>query len=101
MIEQTRLLTLHAAHALDTLGNRVARKQVKLSIVCFERGNVLCLNSRLYINGKQYILLLQLVYKRTTYLTDLYQQNMIPHFCPMSNIDLRMPLPIECNNVTV
>ena len=33
MIEQTRLLTLHAAHALDTLGNRAARKQVKLSDV--------------------------------------------------------------------
>lgn len=30
MIEQTRLLTLHAAHALDTLGSRTARKQVKL-----------------------------------------------------------------------
>lgn len=29
MIEQTRLLTLRAAHALDTQGNRAARKQVK------------------------------------------------------------------------
>lgn len=29
MIEQTRLLTLHAAHALDKLGSRAARKQVK------------------------------------------------------------------------
>lgn len=28
-IEQTRLLTLHAAHALDTVGGRAARKQVK------------------------------------------------------------------------
>ena len=27
-IDQTRLLTLHAAHALDTLGSRRARKQV-------------------------------------------------------------------------
>lgn len=31
MIEQTRLLTLHAAHALDTVGGRAARKQVKHS----------------------------------------------------------------------
>lgn len=31
MIEQTRLLTLHAAHALDTMGSRAARKQVKNS----------------------------------------------------------------------
>lgn len=30
MIEQTRLLTLNAAHALDTLGSRAARKEVKL-----------------------------------------------------------------------
>lgn len=30
MIEQTRLLTLHAAHAMDTRGSQVARKQVKL-----------------------------------------------------------------------
>lgn len=30
MIEQTRLLTLQAAHALDTLGSQAARKQVKL-----------------------------------------------------------------------
>lgn len=32
MIEQTRLLTLNAAHALDTRGSRAARKQVKLFI---------------------------------------------------------------------
>uniref|UniRef100_A0A3B4Z0I1 Acyl-CoA dehydrogenase family member 11 n=1 Tax=Stegastes partitus TaxID=144197 RepID=A0A3B4Z0I1_9TELE len=31
MIEQTRLLTLHAAHAVDTLGSRVASKQVERS----------------------------------------------------------------------
>lgn len=31
MIEQTRLLTLHAAHAMDTMGSRAARKQVKHS----------------------------------------------------------------------
>lgn len=30
MIEQTRLLTLNAAHALDTLGSRAARKEVRL-----------------------------------------------------------------------
>lgn len=30
MIEQARLLTLHAAHALDTVGSRAARKQVRL-----------------------------------------------------------------------
>lgn len=29
-IAQTRLLTLHAAHTLDTQGNKAARKQVKL-----------------------------------------------------------------------
>lgn len=33
MIEQTRLLTLHAAHALDKLGSRAARKQVQLSVL--------------------------------------------------------------------
>lgn len=31
MIEQTRLLTLQAAHALDTTGSRAARKQVEHS----------------------------------------------------------------------
>lgn len=31
MIEETRLLTLHAAHALDTAGSRAARKQVRRS----------------------------------------------------------------------
>ncbi|XP_029556468.1 acyl-CoA dehydrogenase family member 11-like [Salmo trutta] len=29
-IDQTRLLTLHAAHALDTLGSRSARKQIAM-----------------------------------------------------------------------
>ncbi|XP_030622924.1 acyl-CoA dehydrogenase family member 11 [Chanos chanos] len=29
-IEQTRLLTLHAAYALDTLGNKAARKQIAM-----------------------------------------------------------------------
>ncbi len=33
MIEQTRLLTLQAAHALDKLGNRAARKQVKHNVL--------------------------------------------------------------------
>jgi len=32
-IEQTRLLTLHAARALDTRGSRAARKQVQLTIM--------------------------------------------------------------------
>lgn len=31
MIEQTRLMTLYAAHALDTKGSQAARKQVKQS----------------------------------------------------------------------
>lgn len=36
LVEQTRLLTLCAAKALDTLGSRAARKQVKLffSVSC-------------------------------------------------------------------
>uniref|UniRef100_A0A7N8X1E0 Acyl-CoA dehydrogenase family member 11 n=1 Tax=Mastacembelus armatus TaxID=205130 RepID=A0A7N8X1E0_9TELE len=37
MIEQTRLLTLHAAHALDTVGSRAARKQISLSKVAAAR----------------------------------------------------------------
>ncbi|XP_049895984.1 acyl-CoA dehydrogenase family member 11-like [Epinephelus moara] len=45
MIEQTRLLTLHAAHALDTLGSRTARKQVILPKVCFGHSHMLCPNS--------------------------------------------------------
>lgn len=32
MIEQTRLLTLSAAHTLDTVGSRAARKQVTLLV---------------------------------------------------------------------
>lgn len=36
MIEQTRLLTLHAAHAMDVQGSRAARKQVsKLHAILF------------------------------------------------------------------
>ncbi|XP_013868840.1 acyl-CoA dehydrogenase family member 11 [Austrofundulus limnaeus] len=37
MIEQTRLLTLYAAHALDTLGSRAARKQVAMIKVAAAR----------------------------------------------------------------
>ncbi|KAL7373861.1 hypothetical protein ABVT39_016201 [Epinephelus coioides] len=37
MIEQTRLLTLHAAHALDTLGSRTARKQIAMIKVAAAR----------------------------------------------------------------
>uniref|UniRef100_A0A8C6MJ33 Acyl-CoA dehydrogenase family member 11 n=1 Tax=Nothobranchius furzeri TaxID=105023 RepID=A0A8C6MJ33_NOTFU len=37
MIEQTRLLTLYAAHSLDTLGSRAARKQVAMIKVAAAR----------------------------------------------------------------
>lgn len=37
MIEQTRLLTLYAAHALDTLGSRTARKQIAMIKVAAAR----------------------------------------------------------------
>ncbi|XP_068565991.1 acyl-CoA dehydrogenase family member 11 [Cebidichthys violaceus] len=37
MIEQTRLLTLHAARALDTLGGRAARKQIAMIKVAAAR----------------------------------------------------------------
>lgn len=37
MIEQTRLLTLSAAHALDTTGSRVARKQIAMIKVAAAR----------------------------------------------------------------
>ncbi|XP_029955970.1 acyl-CoA dehydrogenase family member 11 [Salarias fasciatus] len=37
MIDQARLLTLHAAHAVDTLGNQAARKQVAMIKVAAAR----------------------------------------------------------------
>ncbi|XP_068160493.1 nephrocystin-3 [Antennarius striatus] len=37
LIEQTRLLTLHAAHALDKLGSRAARKQIAMIKVAAAR----------------------------------------------------------------
>uniref|UniRef100_A0AAQ5YXV3 Acyl-CoA dehydrogenase family member 11 n=1 Tax=Amphiprion ocellaris TaxID=80972 RepID=A0AAQ5YXV3_AMPOC len=37
LIEQTRLLTLSAAHALDTMGSRVARKQIAMIKVAAAR----------------------------------------------------------------
>ncbi|CAN9506339.1 unnamed protein product [Ophioblennius macclurei] len=37
MIDQTRLLTLHAAHALDALGSRAARKQIAMIKVAAAR----------------------------------------------------------------
>lgn len=35
MIDQTRLLTLHAARAMDVHGSRVARKQVSSKFLLF------------------------------------------------------------------
>lgn len=54
MIEQTRLLTLHAAHALDTVGSRAARKQVKLYLYRYESCVVLvCLKLPFIILASQ------------------------------------------------
>lgn len=73
MIEQARLLTLHAAHAVDTLGSRAARKQVKLSIVSY----MLCPTSMLHTNCQLYILHANL------------------YIILFLQLDLRMSLPIK------
>ncbi|XP_067342590.1 acyl-CoA dehydrogenase family member 11 isoform X2 [Channa argus] len=51
MIEQTRLLTLHAAHALDTVGNQAARKQIAMIKVAAARMVCKVVDCALQVHG--------------------------------------------------
>uniref|UniRef100_G3NI38 Acyl-CoA dehydrogenase family member 11 n=1 Tax=Gasterosteus aculeatus aculeatus TaxID=481459 RepID=G3NI38_GASAC len=51
MIEQTRLLTLHAAHALDTRGSRAARKQIAMIKVAAARMACQVIDCAIQVHG--------------------------------------------------
>ncbi|KAF7198681.1 acyl-CoA dehydrogenase family member 11-like [Nothobranchius furzeri] len=51
MIEQTRLLTLYAAHSLDTLGSRAARKQVAMIKVAAARMSCKVVDIAIQLHG--------------------------------------------------
>uniref|UniRef100_A0A8C4EKY7 Acyl-CoA dehydrogenase family member 11 n=1 Tax=Dicentrarchus labrax TaxID=13489 RepID=A0A8C4EKY7_DICLA len=51
MIEQTRLLTLHAARALDTLGSRAARKEIAMIKVAAARMACYVVDCAIQVHG--------------------------------------------------
>lgn len=51
MIEQTRLLTLHAAHALDTRGSQAARKQIAMIKVAAARMACKVIDCAIQVHG--------------------------------------------------
>lgn len=83
MIEQTRLLTLHAAHAMDTRGSQAARKQVKLHKVTSTLHCLLTLKCLSYFTRHQNTLLYKVGLLHVRSLTGLNISWVFRSFCAL------------------